>query len=132
MGFLQVSVQVPEERLGDFHQMFGNWLEQTQLQGVQKAPPEWSAADAERVPHMRTLLPKNSAALLDLLCKEGEMDVPLLVQRLGLKDPAQLNGVNGWVGRISNQFGRKSPITAKLIDGRPVWWVKPEVAALFK
>ena len=87
MGFLQVMLQVPEERLGDFHQMFGDWLEQTQREGVTDGPPEWSASDKDRIPHMRGLLPKNAAILLGILLKEGEKDIPTLAQRLGRGTP---------------------------------------------
>lgn len=133
MEFVVVTVQVPQERLGDFHQMYGNWLQAGQP-GEGRAPTaiEWTGRDNGLSAAMRSRLPKNAWTLLRLLSTEGETEAASILQRLGLKDTSQLNGVNGWVGRVSHEFGRKTPIKSKLVAGKPVWWVEPEVAELFK
>jgi hypothetical protein len=93
---------------------------------------EWSGQDNGLAAAMQSRLPRNAWKLLHLLSSEGETETPILVQRLGLNDLPQLNGVNGWVGRVSNEFGRKTPIKSNRgPNGGGVWYVEAEVAALF-
>ena len=135
MGDLvEVTVQVPGERLGEFHVMYGEWLQQGP-NGAGEAPKAvpWSGNDKELAKGMQARLPSKAWQLVSILSKEGEIDEPTLTERLGLTNSPQFNGVNGWVGRVAFAFGRETPTKWKIgPDGVRIWYIDPDVAALFK
>ncbi len=128
---VEVTVKVPEDRLGEFYLMHGQWL--GALDPKEGAPErvEWRSEDNEPAGAMWTDLPPNSATLLELLVAEGEMDGESIVQRLGLNDVSQVTGVAGWVGRVAKRVGRTSPIKTRPLSEGTAWRVEPDVAQLF-
>jgi hypothetical protein len=133
-GLVDVTVKVPEGRLGEFHLMYGEWLNQTGPRNdeVQKAL-EWSSHDKDLARGMHAALPAKAQRLVTILSKEGETDERSLIARLGVTDSSQFNGINGWVGRIAFAFGRKTPTKWTTgADGTRVWYIEPKVAGLFK
>lgn len=127
---IDVTVQVPEGRVGDFHIAYGQWLQRVLSEAGSVRQP-WSGEDAELAERVWERLPANAARLLDLLVSNGEMDGPSLVQELGLNDVSQIVGLNGWVGRICNEVGRKSPVRATPGAHGTIWTVDPGIRHLF-
>jgi uncharacterized protein DUF6416 len=130
---IEVTVKVPEDRVGDFYLMHGRWLQG--LENRESGPPkvpEWSSDDSALAGSLWEKLPENARNMLDLLITEGDMDGRSIVDRLGMNDVTQLPGVHGWVGRVSNGFGRRNPIKARPTKSGTVWYVEPPVAALFR
>jgi hypothetical protein len=137
-SMVDVTVKVPDDGIPDFYVMYGEWLGRWEKSGVSPKPAGWTKAadwtsdDGELAVLVWQKLPARSRILLDLLVTKLEMTPDSIVAALGLKDFGQLTGVNGWVGRVSNQFGRKTPIKPKLMRGETVWTVEPAIAELFR
>ena len=130
---VDVTVKVPEEALGAFHVMFGEWLHGVR-DGQKKTAErlEWGADDGQIAQEMWDDLPgANTKGFIDALIEGGEMDSASVASRLGL-NPGQLPGVHGWIGRVSVKFGRKNPVKAGATAKGTVWWADPVAGELFK
>jgi hypothetical protein len=128
---VEVTVRVPEERVGDFYLMHGQWLQSLGQAEAQPGREEWSSKDVSLASEMKKALPANSAALLDLLVRKESLTTEEVAHELGL-DVSQVTGVAGWVGRVANTVNRRSPIKTRQVDGSTEWRVERNVSKLFK
>jgi hypothetical protein len=130
---MDVTVKVPEDRLGEFFLMYGQWL-----QGLGNGESgsaerlEWTITDETLAGEFVRKLPESGRRFLDLMISTGEMNGRSIVGPLGLNEVTQLPGVHGWIGRVSKAFGRKNPIKARPTADGTIWWVEPPVAELFE
>lgn len=130
---VEVKAMVPEERVGEFYGMLGQWLQgAAPLAQVPGQRSEWGPEDGPLAARVREGLPANGGRLLDLLLAEGELDTESIAAQIGLSDGSQVTGVAGWVGRIANTVGRLSPIKTTQTGGGTLWRLDPDVADLFR
>jgi hypothetical protein len=127
----EITVTVPDDKVGEFYVVYGQWLQSVAGQNG-KAAIHWSAADINLAVQVWKKLPANSRQVIAILVGVEELDAASLAEDIGLKDVSQLTGVNGWIGRISNEFGRRTPVKAKASDKGTAYWMEPGVAELFK
>lgn len=128
---VEVTVKVPEEKVGDFYLMHGQWLQSLGRVEVPEGRKEWASEDADLADEVREALPANSAALLDLLLARGSLTTEEVARELGL-DVSQVTGVAGWVGRIAKTVNRLSPIKTRQVAGSTEWRVEEDVSKLFR
>ena len=131
---VEVTVQVPPDRVAEFYRMVGDWLQATQSEPPPKPKQDrekWTADDFEAALQLWRVLPLNSRRLLDVLVDEGDLDGASIVQRLGLHDVSKLVGVHGWAGRIASDLGKTSPIKTKPTEEGTVWSLDPALRELF-
>ena len=93
---------------------------------------DWTTEDGELAAEMWPDLPANCVKMLEFIIEQGVTDATPIVESLGLKDPTQIVGVNGWIGRICARYDRKSPINARATTNGTVWSIDPEIGAMFK
>jgi hypothetical protein len=131
----EVQVQVPEEQVAEFYAMYGLWLKRVQGGDVEAsldARQEWTIADGELAAHVWLDLPVNGVKMLEFVIERGFTEAMPVVEALGLKDPPQIVGVHGWIGRVCVRYERKSPIKAKPTANGTVWSIDPGIGAMFK
>ena len=134
---VEVAVKVPADHVGEFYSMYGLWLQRVES-GEADAEAgidtrlQWSTVDGELAAKVWLDLPANSVKMLDFLIENGITDAMSVVESLGLKDPTQIVGVHGWIGRICARFDRKSPIKARPTANGTEWSIDPEISAMFK
>jgi hypothetical protein len=132
---VEVAVKVPADQVGEFYAMYGLWLQRAQSgdadAGVDTRQ-QWSTEDGELAAEVWPVLPANCVKMLEFVIEHGITEAMPVVEALGLKDPTQIVGVHGWIGRICAQFDRKSPIKARPTDNGTVWSIDPEIGAMFR
>ena len=133
---VEVEVKVPADHVGEFYSMYGLWLQRVQGGGDADTGidtrQDWTTEDGELATEMWPNLPANCVKMLEFIIEEGVTDAMPVVESLGLKDPTQIVGVNGWIGRICARYDRKSPINARATTNGTVWSIDPEIGAMFK
>jgi hypothetical protein len=131
---VEVAVKVPADHVAEFYSMYGLWLQRIQRGDTDASVDtrqEWSTEDAEVAAQVWPELPANCSKMLEFVIDEGITEAMPVVEALGLKDPTQIVGVHGWIGRICAQFDRKSPIKARPTENGTVWSIDPEIGAMF-
>ena len=141
--YQQVTVDVPEDRIAEFHAFFARFLAGRPGRG-RRGPrgmrhhPEaraWSADDADQAAWLYGRLAPPARELFDLL-----IDAPgerfggeNIAKRLKLAKGAHgVAGILAWPGRYSRHLGRALPIaTEGRTDGGTDYYMEPNVAALF-
>lgn len=132
---VEVAVKVPADHVGEFYSMYGLWLQRLQRGDAESGVDtreEWSTGDGELAAQVWQNLPANSVRMLEFVIEQGTTEAMPVVEALNLKDPTQIVGVHGWIGRICAQFDRKSPIKARPTENGTVWSIDPEIGAMFQ
>jgi hypothetical protein len=114
--------------------MYGQWLQRVQRGGAPAgidSRQEWTPEDGEVAAQVWPELPANSVKMLEFVIQRGVTDAMPVVDALGLKDPTQVVGVHGWVGRVCSRYDRMSPIKAKATANGTVWSIDSEIGAMF-
>ena len=146
-GFTEVTVQVPVERLGDFHVMYGNWLRGDRPPGetqAEMAPlslvdanatqrlAEWGVQDVEDAQAVWSKMTERARAICHVLMKEPE-------RKFSGAELARLSGVQGgfgflggflsWPAKYCYATGHELLVTYD--DERELFWMKPATAQVF-
>jgi hypothetical protein len=132
---VEVQVQVPETHVAEFYAMYGLWLQRVQrgdADGGLDTRQRWTPEDGELAAQVWPELPPNCAKMLEFVIERGITDAKPLVEALDYKEPTQLVGVNGWIGRICARFDRRSPIKASATPNGTVWSIDTEIGEMFK
>ena len=143
---IDVTVKVPEGRLGELYAMVGHWhSEERPRTGTVDAPAtepstrkNWadSNGDLALAQVVWTRFSARFKAALSYLIDRPQEKVPgeALAQASNIPHgKAGLAGALGWPGRICAAVGRADPWQWELEDdGSSVYWVEREVAELFK
>ena len=146
---IDITVKVPDDRVGEFYAMFGAWLNGTPV-AVPAEPAKgdaeptirmegitpWAADDAELAAHVWTKLSDPARRLFSMFIDApGEQfsgdDVASL---LGIeKGRHGIAGLLTWPGRYCVSVGRTYAWSWTYPDGEhAVYWFTPEVAELFR
>jgi hypothetical protein len=131
---VEVAVKVPADHVGEFYSMYGLWLQRLQNGDAEAGIDTrqgWVTEDGELAAQVWPDLPANSVKMLEFVIERGITEAMPVVEALGLKDPTQIVGVHGWIGRICAKFDRKSPIKARATANGTVWSIDPEIGAMF-
>src|SRR5205807_1879405 len=152
-NYQQVTVDVPEDRVAEFHAFFARFLAGRrgrgrrggsggQHRGVhprrwphQGEARAWSADDADQAAWLYGKLAPPARELFDHLA-----DAPgqrfageTIAKRLGLEKGAHgVAGILAWPGRYSRHLDRALPIaTDGRVDGGTDYYMEPDIARLF-
>lgn len=145
----EITVPVPDARVADFYQFFGQWLAGT-LPGAINAPtlaePEssgverqaWSSDDLDKAEWLWRKLSKHAKKMFAMLMDEPGREFTGAEIAKAAEIPNGANGVAGvlaWPGRYCWQLERHMPTSWR--DGEDpyspsVYWMSPEVAELFR
>jgi hypothetical protein len=143
---MDITVKVPEDRIADFYQMYGAWLND-QMQP--ESPPSgettegdrdhlpWTESDTEQADAVWRKLSDAARRLFSTFIAEpgrrfsGEELATMLDIPNGKHGVA---GVLAWPGRHSFKQDREWPWRWEYpVEGEPaVYWFEPEIAALFR
>ncbi|MEX2274901.1 MAG: hypothetical protein WEA10_04980 [Actinomycetota bacterium] len=135
---VEVAVKVPTDHVGEFYSMYGLWLQRVQrgdtgdTEAGTGTRQQWTTEDGDLAAQMWPDLPANCVKMLEFVIEQGSTDAMPVVEALGLKDPTQIVGVHGWIGRVCAQYGRKSPIKAKATPNGTVWSIDPGIGSMLR
>jgi hypothetical protein len=142
--FVDVTVKVPEERIPEFYEKHGRWLDSVMaadpdvsvepsesVQTIEKRA-DWSAT--EDVELAKFVLSKSSPRAMKVFeaLSAGPVRASEMVEVLQLKDGSELAGILAWPGRYSKQVGRKPPVRSSVLPEGQTYWMEAGVAELFK
>ena len=143
---IEVTVKIPEERLGEFYELVGSWLSMSQrrvesdvVAPADSSVKEWANADDD-VPLARTVWERfspHAKGLFSLLMdRPGQkMSGDDLASTLAIPNGKYgIAGVLAWPGRHCAAVGRP-PLwkwEAGPLGGSASFWMEEEVAELFK
>jgi hypothetical protein len=142
---IDVTVKVPEDRVGEFYSMFGSWLSGSAM-GVaasKAAPaepprekrPQWSSSDFELAAAVWDKLSEPARRLFSLLidAPEERFSGDELARMLGIeKGRLAIAGLLTWPGRYCREVDRDYFWSFDYPDGDLAeYWFTRENAALF-
>jgi hypothetical protein len=143
---IDVTVKVPEERVAEFYQMYGTWLNGSVLVPISAATRNadgggehlpWSETDGELAAEVWDKFSDAAKRLFSTLIDEPSrrFSGDELAEILDIPNGKHgVAGVLAWPGRHSFKVNREWPWKWSYPeDGAPVvYWLKPEVASLFR
>lgn len=142
---IDVTVKVPEDRVGEFYSMYGSWLTGSHS-GVSKSTsvpaepsreklPQWSSSDTELASALWDKLSDPARRLFSLLidAPEERFSGDELSRILGIeKGRLAIAGLLTWPGRYCREVGRDYFWSFDYPDGELAeYWFTRENAALF-
>jgi len=151
--WLQVQVMIPRDRIGEFHEMFGGWLQQPSRQNlpivhspesaaeqrVEPSEKSWSDGSPEELLHdarefYRSLSPTAKRFLNHLVEAPGhQATANELAQELGRPSPNSVAGVTASFGFQRKAINRQLPYGGwRAPGGATTYLLEPEVADLFR
>ena len=143
---IDITVKVPEERVGEFYSMFGTWLSGSPpglptpgtktVEGDRDALQPWSDADTELAAEVWGKLSAPAKRLFSTLIDNpgSRFDGETLGEMLELPNGKHsVAGLLGWPGRYCHEVNRKWLWSFDYPDGELAdYWFTPEDAALFR
>lgn len=144
-----ITVPVPDARVADFFQFFGQWLAGTLPAGSSEPAAAgseasagkllpWGMSDLDEAEWLWRKLSKNARKLFALLMAEpGQLFTGSeIAAALGIPNGANgVAGVLAWPGRYCWQLGRHLPSSWRPGEephSPSVYWMAPDVAELFR
>ncbi len=141
---IDITVKVPEDRVGEFYSMFGAWLngsaQEPSLSGNATAKAArncqpWSDSDTTLAAAIWDKFSDTAKSLFSTLIDEPgrQFDGEELSELLSIRNGRHgVAGVLAWPGRHCVKVDRKWPWSFDYPDGETaVYWFTPENAALF-
>lgn len=144
-----ITVPVPDDRVADFYQFFGQWLAGALLptapdSNTDQRPNDeagrrkpWQADDLEQAAWLWGQLSARAKAMFTILMANPGEKVTGAQIAAGAGIPNGASGVAGvlaWPGRYSWQLSRHLPVESEWdVDrGASVYWMSPANAELFE
>jgi hypothetical protein len=143
---IDITVKVPEKRVGEFYSMFGTWL--TDPPPVAPAPdsaavehspedlPHWSSSDTELAAAVWDKLSDPARRLFSTLidAPDERFSGDELARILGIeKGRLAIAGLLTWPARYCGEVNRADAWSFNYPDGELAeYWFTPENAALFR
>jgi hypothetical protein len=140
---IDVTVKIPEERVGDFYELVGRWLSEEQLADevidTSAGPRSWTNSNDDLV-LARSVWQKFSPrakAVFSLLMDQPGDKVSGMYLASTLDIPNGTSGVAGvlaWPARHCKAVNRVGPWRWEHLpeEDRTYYWIEPKVADLFK
>ena len=134
---IDVTLKVDEARLAEFYAMYAHWLE-TSTPAATAPDGElklngWGLGDEDQARHVWSRMSPQARHLFQLLPAAPD-SVPWgdLANALGPDaDATTVGGTLGWPARFAKEVGRTRPTRAGETPQGTVYWLEPEVKALF-
>ena len=137
VAMIDVTVKVPEDRLGEFYSMYGDWLSggvPMAERSADKSP--WTASDVELASDVWSKFTEVARRLFSVLIDNPtkEYSGDQLAEMLSIANGRHgVAGVLAWPGRHCFDAGRLLPWSWKYPEENApaVYWFSPEMAELF-
>lgn len=143
---IDITVKVPEERVGEFYSMFGTWLTgpppgapapaTTAVEESREDLPQWSSSDAELAAVVWDKLSDPARRLFSTLidAPDERFSGDELARILGVeKGRLAIAGLLTWPARYCGDVNRTYAWSFDYPDGELAeYWFTPENAALFR